>query len=319
MELRTRYGKLLGCVNVEYDAGNRIKGCCFEEENKIFLECATLVPQYGEETVRKKFIQTVSFYLSGALRRIALEQQTEVITPIGEFPAELLTFYEYGAIKRIFPLNGKLTGYWSEQDEAKLAFPFHFEFEFGSFFAKIISVHFYQSGEIQSITLFPSEVITLQTPVGKMPVRTGFSLYKSGALKSVEPAQSFVTATRIGKVMAFDAGAIGVHADNNSMEFSLSGAVTKMVTSSDKIIIQSEGASLASVAPIIKSSPLDENEFVTIPVKIRFEGDTVVLSNEEDYSYSLSTSAFTVIQNPIATCSSCSDCSICGICEKANN
>lgn len=318
MELRTRYGKLSGCINVEYNEDNGIKGCCFEEENKLFLECGTLIPQYGEETVRKKFIQTVSFYPSGTLWRIALQQQTEVQTPIGEFPAELLTFYTDGSIKRIFPLNGKLTGYWSEQDETALAFPFHFEFDFGSFSAKIISIHFYQSGEIKSITLFPGEVITLQTPVGKMSVRTGFSLYESGKLKSVEPAQPSLVNTQIGKIMAFHIDAIGVHADKNSLEFSENGEVTQIVTSSDKIIVQTKGIPLTSIAPIRKPSPLDESEFITIPVKIRFKGETVSLSNEKDHSYSLSTSAFTVIQNPIAACSSCSDCSICGLCEKTN-
>jgi hypothetical protein len=314
MELRTRYGKLSGCVNIEYHTDGRIKGCCFEEDNKIFLECATLVPQFGEESLRKKFNQTVSFYPSGALRRIALERQTEVVTPIGEFPAEFLTFYEDGAINRIFPLNGKLSGFWSEFDEANLAFPFHFEFDFGDFSAKMISVHFYQSGEIQSITLFPGEVIALRTPAGKMSVHTGFSLYKSGSLKSVEPAQPTLVNTRIGKVTAFDVGAIGVHADNNSLEFSESGEIIKVVTSTDKIIVQSEGAPLTSVAPMIKPSPLDENEFVTIPVRIRFAGETAILSNETDYRYSMQSSGFTVIQTQGTACSSCSDCSICGKC-----
>jgi hypothetical protein len=314
MEILTRYGKLNGCINTEYDADGRVKGCCFEEENKLSLACATLIPQYGEETVRKKFIQTVSFYPSGALSRIALEHQTEVMTPIGEFPAELLTFYEDGAMKRIFPLNGKLSGFWSELDEASLAFPFHFEFNFGEFSAKIISIHFYQSGEIQSIALFPGEVIILQTPVGKISVRTGFSLYKNGTLKSVEPAQPVLASTRIGKVTAFDASAIGVHADNNSLEFSESGEVMKIITSTDKIIVQSEGIPLTSVAPIIKPSPLDEDEFVTIPIAIRFDGETAFLANEKEYAYSLQTSAFTIIQNQSTACSSCSDCSICGKC-----
>lgn len=169
------------------------------------------------------------------------------------------------------------------------------------------------------MTLFPGEVITLQTPVGKMSVRTGFSLYESGKLKSVEPAQPSLIDTQIGKIMAFHIDAIGVHADKNSLEFSENGEVTQIVTSSDKIIVQTKGAPLTSIAPIRKISPLDESKFVTIPVKIRFQGDIVFLSNEEDHSYSLSTSWFTVIQNPIAACSSCSNCPICGICEKTNH
>jgi len=319
MELRTRYGKLFGCVNIEYDTSVGIKGCRFEEENKIFLECATLVPQYGEENVRKKYNQTASFYPSGALKRIALEQQTVILSPIGEIPAELITFYDDGAINRIFPLNGKLSGFWSEQDEVALAIPLHFQFGFGDFSAKMISIHFYQSGEVQSITLFPGEVITLHTPVGEIPLRTGFSLYKSGILKSVEPDQPTLVTTQIGKVTAFDAGAIGMHADNNSLQFNESGQVTRIITSTDKIIVQSEGVPLVRIAPIIRPSSLDEEESVTIPIEIRFEGDTVFLNNEETHEFSLKTSSFAIIPNRNTVCASCSDCSICGKCASMNH
>ena len=37
--------------------------------------------------------------------------------------AEQVSFYESGALKRIFPLNGTLSGYWTQEDEAKLATP----------------------------------------------------------------------------------------------------------------------------------------------------------------------------------------------------
>ncbi len=314
MDLQTKYGCLSGCIDPEYYEDGSIKNCGLTERNELSLGCETLVPQYGEAEVRKKQIKSIGFYQSGSVQRIALEKQTGVLTPIGEFPAELLTFYEDGSIKRIFPLNGKISAYWSETDEGKLAVPMRFEFDFGNFSAKIISVHFYPGGEIQSITLFLGEMITLRTPVGKVSVRTGFSVYKSGVLKSVEPAFPVLVATRIGKLTAYNCGAIGIHADENSLKFSEAGEITGVTTSTEKIIVQSEGIPMTSVAPIIKPSPLDENEFITIPVTVRLEEGTVTLTGDKAYSFPLETSAFTVIQSQNTVCTSCSGCSICGQC-----
>ena len=35
--------------------------------------------------------------------------------------AELVTFHADGSLRRVFPLNGKLSGYWTEADEGALA------------------------------------------------------------------------------------------------------------------------------------------------------------------------------------------------------
>lgn len=315
MKLQTKYGCFSGCIDPEYYEDGSIKNCKFTEKNEISLRCGTLIPQYGEAEVRKKQIKSIGFYQSGAVQRIALEKQTEILTPIGEFPVELLTFYEDGSIKRIFPLNGKISAYWSETDEGKLAFPMRFELDCGEFSAKIISVHFYPSGEIQSITLFPGEVIILRTPAGKVSVRTGFSLYEGGALKSVEPAFPVSVSTKIGKLAAFDCSSMGIHADKNSLKFSETGEITGVTISSEKIIVQSEGIPLTSVAPIVKPNPLDENEFLTIPLTVRLEGGTVYLSGDKEYAFPLETSAFTVIQNQNTVCTSCLGCPNCGQCE----
>ena len=63
------------------------------------------------------------FHESGRLKCLPLETQTIVATPAGDIPAEMLTFHPDGSLSRIFPLNGKLSGYWSQDDEAKLAAP----------------------------------------------------------------------------------------------------------------------------------------------------------------------------------------------------
>ena len=317
MELNTRYGTLTGCIHPEYYEDGAIESCSFSERNELSLSCGTLVPQYGgADQVRRKYVKSADFYRSGALRRLALEEQTEVETPIGDFPAELLTFYEDGAVRRVFPLNGKISGYWSEQDEARLLFPFHFEFYFGAFSAKIVSVHFYPNGSIRSITLFPGEVVALNTPAGEIPVRTGFSLYESGALESVELAQPTPVLTPIGRITAFDALAVGVHADSNSLRFSESGAVTGIATSSEKIIVQSKAMPLTSVSPVIKPDLTDEEETFLCPVTVRFEGESVVLSNGETTLCAPGDAAFTVIQSRNAACSSCAGCAARGVCGK---
>ena len=317
MELNTRYGTLTGCIHPEYYEDGAIESCSFSERNELSLSCGTLVPQYGgADQVRRKYVKSADFYRSGALRRLALEEQTEVETPIGDFPAELLTFYEDGAVRRVFPLNGKISGYWSEQDEAGLLFPFRFEFYFGGFSAKIVSVHFYPGGGIRSVTLFPGEEIALNTPAGEIPVRTGFSLYESGALESVEPARPTPVLTPIGRITAFDVGAVGVHADSNSLRFSENGAVAGIVTSNEKIIVQSESMPLTSVSPVVKPGLSDEEEGFIIPVTIRFEDGSVILSNGGTIVRAPNTSAFTVIQSRSAACSSCSGCAARGACGK---
>ena len=57
----------------------------------------------------------------------------------------------------MFLLDGKLSGYWSEDDEYNLAKTYKFNFEFASFEAKVISLHFYKTEELKSITLWPKE------------------------------------------------------------------------------------------------------------------------------------------------------------------
>jgi len=105
----------------------------------------------------KKQLAVLSFYKSGNIKSISLEQQTEISTPIGIFPAELVTFYEDGSINSLFPLNGQISGFWSEEEEGELAQKYHFSFPFGDFYAKIIGLRFYPDGRVRSLILWPNE------------------------------------------------------------------------------------------------------------------------------------------------------------------
>jgi antitoxin component YwqK of YwqJK toxin-antitoxin module len=206
-----------------YPSGE-LEGVKLSEKNMLVTHTGELVPSYME-TNRRKNKYSVEFYKNGMIKAIALNEMQEIQTPIGEFPAELVTFYETGELKRFFPLDGQISGMWSEQDEKALAIPLSFDLPFTSFTAIISGVAFYQSGNIRSITLFPGETISIKTEFGEILTRNGFSLYESGKLESLEPAAPTLIKTQAGRLNAFDPDAVGIHADVNSLVFGEDGDV----------------------------------------------------------------------------------------------
>lgn len=313
MEIRTRYGTLRSCFDEEYYGDGTLKSCNFNEENRLKTGCGVLVPHYGPENVRSKYGKAVGFYPNGVIRRIALERMTGVQSPIGEFPAELVTFYEDEAICRIFPLNGRLTGFWTEEDEEKTAAPLHFSFSFGEFSSKIISVHFYESGGIQSVTLFPKERISLQTRFGKITVRTGFSLYEDGALQSLEPAEPTAVSTPVGILHAYDSNPAGITADRNSLWLDPDGNAAWLSTVTDKIVVQTPDARLDVIEPMQAGDPLNDQATVILPVKVEFTAGTARFTCKETRSYSLAGCGFSVLPIPyVASPAECAGCSGCG-------
>ncbi|HEY5561478.1 MAG TPA: hypothetical protein VIK72_06915 [Clostridiaceae bacterium] len=65
-------------------------------------------------------------------------------------------------------MNGKLTGFWSEDNEYNMSEAFNFDFHFGKFSKKIIGLYFYPKGELKSITFWPKDKIIIEAPSGKM-------------------------------------------------------------------------------------------------------------------------------------------------------
>jgi hypothetical protein len=215
-----------------YPSGE-LEGVKLSEKNIIDTTAGELVPFYTE-THRRKNKYSVEFYKDGTVKAVALEEEQEIQSPIGEFPAELVTFFETGELKRFFPLDGKLSGMWSEEQEKALAIPLSFEFPFTSFKAIISGVAFYKSGDIRSVTLFPGETITISTKYGDILTRNGFSLYESGALESLEPAVPFEIKTLANTITAFDPNAVGINADINSLVFDESGAFLSFTKSQNR-------------------------------------------------------------------------------------
>ncbi|MDR0330259.1 MAG: hypothetical protein LBH93_00925 [Chitinispirillales bacterium] len=206
-----------------YPSGE-LEGVKLSEKNMLLTHVGELVPAYVE-TNRRKNKFSVEFYKNGMVKAIALNDVQEIQTPIGEFPAELVTFFETGELKRFFPQDGKIGGMWSEQEERALAIPLSFDLPFASFTAIISGVAFYQSGNIRSITLFPGETVNISTKHGEISTRNGFSLYESGNLESLEPAVPTLINVPAGAINAFDPDAVGVSGDVNSLVFDEAGEV----------------------------------------------------------------------------------------------
>jgi hypothetical protein len=292
-----------------------LEGIRLSEKNMLVTHAGELVPAYTE-THRRKVKYSVEFFKNGMIKAAALDEQQEIQTPIGEFPAELVTFFETGELRRFFPLDGKISGLWSEEEEKSLAIPFSFNLPFTKFTAIISGVSFYKSGNIQSITLFPGETITAQTKYGEIPVRNGFSLYESGELESLEPSKHTHIKTPIGVIAAFDPNAVGVNADSNSLTFDKSGRVTALITASNRIMVQTEGERTLMFAPREVVNPLDDETMITDGLALSFDYDAGTVTfkgSNEKSTFLIDKNGFTVIAyggsaymcSP-ADCASCS-------------
>ncbi|HWP96760.1 MAG TPA: hypothetical protein VN426_07905 [Syntrophomonadaceae bacterium] len=306
----TKYGPLHGLSSAEFYLEGTLKECVLQELNEVATPWGVLVPQYSDSDVRRKYTSSMGFYQNGAIRRISLNQQTSISTPVGVFPAELLTFYESGNLKRLFPLNGKLSAYWSEEDEYKLAREFDFQFIFGSFKKKIMAIHFYESGAVKSLTFWPQDSLAVQTPVGEVEVRIGISLHVNGRIRSLEPRTPMTVHTPIGDIRAFHADTQGIHGDDNSLVFDEDGSICSLVTSSDMIVV-SDGEGKKSVfAPGFK----DRGTSIT-PLRIDFCSGLVRIGNGKKNQYEINRHRFFIHHLPGIinhNCDTCSGCNACG-------
>lgn len=305
--------KLKGISSFTLNSNGLIKECLLSEYNPVETEYGILIPQYDNSDVRRKYTNSISFYESGAIKSICLHEQTPIVTSAGTFPAELVTFYESGKIKRIFPLNGKISGYWSEEDEYKLAEDFFFNLDIGNLKTKVISIHFYEESFIKSLTLWPQEILEIASSAGTISTRTGISFYRDGKIKSLEPAQPTLVKTPIGKISAFNTAAIGITGDNNSLSFDEKGQIKSIVTSTDIITVR-HGWEVNVYGPGYRPSMLDLTKNEVVPLNIHFEEGTVSFSND-DLKYNVNDYEFSIKHVPQflnIKCGNCDSCTLCG-------
>lgn len=282
-KIETKYGVLNDAIVASYYYTGEPEAYKVEEESRMDILGYTLIPLYGFHDDRRKEFPPVKVFRSGNIKSISLNESTKINTVLGEFDVEKITFYEEGQINRIFLLDGKLSGYWSEDDEYNLAKPYKFDFKFSSFEAKIISLHFYRTKELKSITLWPKEKVKLNIGNYSFIGRIGFSLYKDGKLQSCEPFRPINLNTPIGEIEAYDINALGIHGDSNSLNFYEDGSIKSLITSTSTITILTKEGDKIFHSP--KKIRLYSNSEVmdTITLKLEFKNNKVIIDDEYEY------------------------------------
>ena len=271
-DLTTPYGVLHCTRHVERSPEGHLLACSCAKESPVTTPLGTLVPQFTTDDLRKREVPPINFHPDGSLKSLPLEQQTTVTTPAGPIPAELITFHPGGAVNRVFPLNGKLSGYWSQEDEMGLSVPISLNTPAGPITAHVISVGFYPDGALRSVTLWPGETTMVETPAGPLRARIGISFSPRGRLRSVEPAEPVAVTTPAGSVTAFDPDAVGVNGDVNSLLFHDDGSVARVLTTMTRIKAVAPDGSVAIYEPETRESLCGDTEREIVPMAIEFGG-----------------------------------------------
>lgn len=312
--IQTAFGIFGDVISYDTFETGELRSLRLNGKNMVLTHVGELIPSFTE-TERRKFKPSIEFYRNGMIKVVSLEEQQDIETPIGEFPAELVTFYDTGELNCVFPLDGKISGFWSEEDEGNLLVPLRFDLDFAAFSAKISAVRFYRDGAIRSITLYPDERIIVATAYGPISVRNGISLYPDGELESLEPSEPISLDTPIGRISAYDSEAVGITADSNSVSFDREGKVLSVSTTMHRIGVQTKDDKFLWFAPAVFRPSLDEDTEVLDSLRIEFKKGGVCF-NEGDQIHSISESGFTIL--PFAAAgNSClpSDCASCKLCK----
>ncbi|MCD2347716.1 serpin family protein [Clostridium guangxiense] len=311
-DFSTKYGKVRGVSTAYYYPTGEINECTVNKYCELKTNLGVLIPRYKEDGIRSKNTKSISFYKSGNIRSISLNERTIVPTPIGEIKAELITFYENGNLKRLFPLNGKITAYWTEKNEYELAEELKFNFQFGRLKNKVICINFYDSGQVKSLTFWSKDTVTIDTPNGKMQVRIGISTYEDGKLKTCEPASQVNVDTPIGSITAYDINALGINGDKNSLNFYENGRVKSLYTSTDMIEVYNESGCVAAFQPKLKPSIFNENVMDIVPFNIEFYDGKVRFNDSDEASFEINKYIFKIskgVTNITKETNNCTGCS----------
>ncbi|MGN0342675.1 MAG: hypothetical protein ACI4DO_07770 [Roseburia sp.] len=240
-EILTPYGTLKSVVNAEYYGSAQLKSAMVEEESVLETPYGRLIPNYSGSDARKKYREAISFYEDGSLESIYLESPQTVKTTVGCMDAELLTFYPDGNIKRLFPLYGKIGGYWTEEDEYGIARKVEINLLDQVFYVAPLCIAFFPSGGVKSLTIWPRETIAVTTRYGQVKTKFGFELSEEGRLKSIEPAFGVSLMTECGVLNPYDTDNYRLHAEGNSLSFDDNGKIQTAKTFKNKIRVETDG------------------------------------------------------------------------------
>jgi hypothetical protein len=273
--IHTPFGPIEALPGAEFHPDGSPRSCIPARACPLETPLGTLVPQYTANTLRRRQMPVVSFHPGGMLRNVPLEDQTVVPTPAGPMPAEQVTLYRDGALNRIFPLNGALSGYWTQEDEVRLAEPLALDTPVGPVEALFIALHFNLAGGLRSMTLWPTETIEVPSPLGSIRARIGVSFFDSGALSALEPAGPTAVRTPLGELLAFDADAIGLCGDACSLRFRENGSLLGLKTAHHAFDVVQENRRVRRIGPALRTNPCDGERIEAAPMALEFGGGRV--------------------------------------------
>jgi len=297
----TIYGDLSGVEFRSLFSNGKMDGCLVTEPNSLKTPYGTLVPQYEAEDMGRRSVKPMYFYKDGSLKSIALQSQTMLETPVGSIPAELVTFHKNGSIKRIFSLDGKLSGFWSWKNEFALAEDITFNSPVGILTAKLIGLQFYESGALKSVTLWPGQTLTVTTPMGEIIVRTGLAFYESGAIRSFEPQKKIDISTPIGIITSWDNEPNGIHGDINSVQLSEDGSIEALSTVDHAVHVTVKEQEAELFHPGVKNNVCGDERKVSIPMKVRFDKKLVMFHDNPKFTFDLEHTRFELRKMDLAT------------------
>ncbi len=297
----TPYGDLTGVEFRSLFSNGKMDGCLVTEENSLNTPYGTLIPQYEAEDMGRRSVKPMYFYKDGSLKSIALQSQTILETPVGSIPAEQVTFHKNGSIKRIFSLDGKLSGFWSWKNEFALAHDITFNSPVGTLTAKLIGLQFYESGALKSITLWPGQTLAVTTPMGEIIVRKGLAFYESGAIRSFEPQKKIDIPTPIGVITSWDNEPNGIHGDINSVQLSEDGSIEALSTVDHAVHVTVKEQEAELFHPGVKNNVCGDERKVSIPMKVRFKKKLVMFHDNPKFTFDLEHTRFEIRTMNLAT------------------
>jgi hypothetical protein len=268
--ITTRYGEIPVAGFVERFDNGEVMCCSPAGKVTLHTPCGPLIPQFTTDDLRRRTVQSLSFHPSGALRAVPLENATQIDTPAGRMTVELVTFHPDGSLCRAFPLNGKLSGYWTQEDEGRLAAPVRLQTPLGTIEKKIIGVYFDPQGRLLSLTLWPGETLAAPTPAGVIAARVGVSFTPEGRLRSIEPAKPHPVSTPAGVIQAYDLDAVGICGDANSLVFSDEGAVARVRTNLTSVIARGADGGERTFRPELRESLCGDGDREITPLQLSF-------------------------------------------------
>jgi hypothetical protein len=293
-EISTKYGLIKDYLNLKMHSSDHPASILLTGYTEFETPYGTLVPQYEVEDLGRKEHKYILFHSNGTVRKVPLQNPQHIETKYGTIVSEMLLFYNNGTLKKLFPLTGKLSGYWSEGNEAALAEDLSLALPSGDITAKVISLGFFKTGSIRSITLWPGEIISVNTPAGNIEARTGISFYEEGRVKSLEPLLPTPVDTPIGTMEAFDNDPDGVSGDINSLNFDPEGKVTSLYTTSSKVIVTIDSDTEETYRPTEQESLCSSSVKVAVPLKIEFIGDKVRFNQSNTDTYNMTDCSFKI-------------------------